>query len=186
MATPFIIYLPLIACQAIIQHVCDRSYYNFGIQHIYIDKDYNIMLQESIDTESVWHRIYKDDFKQIVQHESFPNSDCFEPIAIDDRKTGYSEVTELNGYALKHANNSPFWIGELESGKQVLYKKDRDIVENDPQIDSTIILIASIQFWTDEMINAFLAKVIFRYSVMDLWKNSRRVRYIAQLDKDEK
>jgi hypothetical protein len=74
----------------------------------------------------------------------------------------------------------------VDSGKQVLYIKGRDLVENDTFIDSTIILVASIPYWNPEMIDYFLRKIVFRFSVQDLWGHWRRVKYIAQLDRDEK
>jgi hypothetical protein len=187
MATPFEIYLPRESCQAIIQHIIDKSHFNFGREYLYITKDYGVTLVEQEAGQAIWHRIYKGDFQQIVQHHSFPHGDCFESIEIESRETGYKEVNEINGYALKHADTSPFWIGEIvDSGKQVLYIKGRDLVENDTFIDSTIILVASIPYWNPEMIDYFLRKIVFRFSVQDLWGHWRRVKYIAQLDRDEK
>ena len=190
MATPFEIYMPRIACQAIIQHVIDKSKWNLGQEYVFITKDYAVTTLESIAEKSIWHRIYKDDFQQIVQHDNFPNGDCFEPVEIDSREDWKAEHSE---YTIKRLLALPFWIGEIvdggeivDSNMQLLFVKDKSLVQNDPFIDSTIILIASIQFWTDEMIDAFLNKVVFRFSVLDLWGNRRRLKYIAQLDKDEK
>jgi len=190
MATPFEIYLPKIACQTIIQRVIDKSYYNFGMEYIYITKDYGVTSIEHAPDQAIWHRIYKDDFQQIVQHHSFPHGDCFEPLEIESREDWKAEQSE---YTIKRLLALPFWIGEISDGgeivdsnMQVLFVKDKSLVQSDPFIDSTIILVASIPYWTDEMINAFLQKTVFRYSVEDLWGNRRRLKYIAQLDKDEK
>lgn len=190
MATPFEIYLPKIACQSIIQRVIDKSYWNFDQEYIYITKDYGVTSLESIADESIWHRIYKDDFQQIVQHDAFPNGDCFEPVEIESRENWKAEHSE---YMINRLLKQPFWIGEIQDGgeivdsnMQVLFVKDKDLVQNDPFIDSTIIWIASIPYWTDEMINAFLSKVFFRFSVQDIFGNWRRLKYIAQLDRYEK
>jgi hypothetical protein len=182
--TPFEIYLPRIACQAIIQTVIDKSHYNFGRDYLYITKDYGVTTVEQASDQAIWHRIYKDEFQSIVHHHSFPDGGCFDPIEIDSRKNGLSDVYEpLQKVCIKQ----PFWIAQVEdSAKQVLFVKDKDIVENDPDIDSTIILIASIPYWSIEMIDYFLRKIVFRFSVQDLWGHWRRVKYIAQLDREEK
>jgi len=184
MATPIEIYLPKIACQSIIQHVIDKSKWNYDQEYVFITKDYGVTSIEQVCDQAIWHRIYKGEFQSIAHHHSFPEGGCFDPIEIESRKNGLSDV-----YAplQKVCLNQPFWIAQVgDSAKQVLFVKEKDIVESDPDIDSTIIIIASIPYWSDVMINAFLSKIVFNYPVLDLFGGLRRVKYVAQLDAGDK